>query len=369
MIDVSVITPTFRREREVVESVRSALGQARHGVSVEVIVLDDSPEGSAREGVEGIGDPRVRYLKREIPSKGRPAIVRNEGVKLARGRYVHFLDDDDRLADGASKAMVAALDARPDAGVAVGWVVPFGDDPVALEEKRSYFARAAKIGASTPSSLRTVATIMFKGTLMVNSACMIRRELVEPDSSPQPTAATASHHGSAQLGRYRRTPTTTAPATDAPTPANTNCSRCAPNSGVAAITASPAARYRALLLTANRNTRVRVPASCDAGGWQVAGENGFTGRRPDRCGRRDRERTSAEQPVRTCGAAGDIRPCWRRGGVRAAVPPRGRRDGRRVARQCRDGVGAGRRVRRLRHRVAGRRAGVLRQHHPRVRGR
>jgi GT2 family glycosyltransferase len=180
MIDVSVITPTFRREREVVDSVRSALAQAQHGVSMEVIVLDDSPEGSAREGVEGIGDPRVRYLKREVPSKGRPAIVRNEGVKLARGRYVHFLDDDDRLADGASKALVAALDARPDAGVAVGWVVPFGDDPVALEEKRSYFARAAKIGASTPSSLRTVATIMFKGTIMVNSACMIRRELVEP---------------------------------------------------------------------------------------------------------------------------------------------------------------------------------------------
>ena len=177
-VDVSVITPTFRRERQLVEAVRSALGQ--EGVTVESLVLDDSPEGSARGAVDGIGDPRVRYAKREVPSGGKPALVRNEAVRLARGRYVHFLDDDDRLADGALQAMVKALDARPDRGVAIGWVVPFGDDPKSLEEKRVYFERAAKVGASQPSSLLTVATILFRGTLMVNSACMIRREYIEP---------------------------------------------------------------------------------------------------------------------------------------------------------------------------------------------
>jgi GT2 family glycosyltransferase len=176
--DVSVITPTFRREKLVVEAVRSALAQ--EGVSVESLVLDDSPDGSARAAVEAIGDPRVRYLKREVPSGGKPALVRNEAVRLARGRYVHFLDDDDRLAEGALAAMVQALDARPDRGVAIGWVVPFGDDPRSLEEKRVYFERAARIAARQPSSLLTVATILFRGTLMVNSACMIRREHVEP---------------------------------------------------------------------------------------------------------------------------------------------------------------------------------------------
>lgn len=176
-IDVSVIIPTHRREREVVEAIGSVLEQET--VSVEVLVLDDTAEGSAAAAVGGIADERVRYIRRGTPSGGRPALARNEGARLARGRYVHFLDDDDRLAAGALAAMVSALDATPRAGVAVGWVVPFGDDPAALDEKRRYFERAARIGAAVRSRLRTVAIILFRGTLMVNSACMIRRELIE----------------------------------------------------------------------------------------------------------------------------------------------------------------------------------------------
>ena len=184
-IDVSVITPTFRREGLVVEAVRSALGQ--QGVTVEVIVLDDSAEGSAREAIAAIGDARVRYVKRDVPSNGRPAIARNEGAAMARGRFLYFLDDDDRVADGALAAMVGALDANPKAGVAVGWVVPFGDDPAWLANKRSYFERAARVGASLRSRWTVVATILFRGTLMVNSACMMRRELFAPLGGYDPT--------------------------------------------------------------------------------------------------------------------------------------------------------------------------------------
>lgn len=177
-IDVSVITPTYRREKEVVDAVRSALRQ--EGVRVEAIVIDDTAEGTAREAVQALGDERVRYQKREIPSKGRPATVRNDGARLAQGRYLHFLDDDDTLVPGALRDLVQALDARPDRGVAIGRVVPFGDDPDWLHDKRTYFERVARIGASTPSSLWTVAHILFLGTLYVNSACMVRRELFEP---------------------------------------------------------------------------------------------------------------------------------------------------------------------------------------------
>jgi GT2 family glycosyltransferase len=173
-INVSVITPTFRREKQVVEAVQSALGQ--QGVSIEVIVLDDSPEASARAAIAQLSDPRVRYIHREVPSGGKPALVRNEGAKLARGRYLHSLDDDDKLADGALKALVDALDARPEVGVALGWVLPFGDDRAWLENKQAYFEDAAKIGAEIRSSIALVAQILFRGTLMVNSACMIRRE-------------------------------------------------------------------------------------------------------------------------------------------------------------------------------------------------
>jgi glycosyltransferase involved in cell wall biosynthesis len=177
-VDVSVIIPTYRREQDVVLAIRSVLAQ--EGVSVEVLVMDDTPEGTARAHVEALGDPRVRYTVREVPSKGRPAVVRNEAVPLAVGRYLHFLDDDDTMIPGAYAAMVAALDAAPDKGIAVGIVVPFGDDPEWLADKTAYFQRAARIGPKIRSKWRFVAQIMFRGTLMVNSACMIRRELFAP---------------------------------------------------------------------------------------------------------------------------------------------------------------------------------------------
>jgi len=173
-IDVSIIIPTFRRPIQLAEAIQSALAQK--AVSVEVIVLDDSVEGSATDAVASIGDARVTYVKRVKPSGGKPAIVRNEGIRLAKGNYVHFLDDDDRLSPGASQALVSALDQHPQAGVAFGWVVPFGDDPVALKDKSEWFQRAARIAKASPSRYRTVATILFKGALMVNSACMIRRQ-------------------------------------------------------------------------------------------------------------------------------------------------------------------------------------------------
>jgi len=44
-IDVSVVMPTHKRKKEVVEAIRSVLRQ--EVVSVEVMVLDDTPKGPA----------------------------------------------------------------------------------------------------------------------------------------------------------------------------------------------------------------------------------------------------------------------------------------------------------------------------------
>ncbi|NLE87556.1 MAG: glycosyltransferase family 2 protein [Myxococcales bacterium] len=175
-VDVSVIIPTFHRERELVEAIDSALSQ--QGVEVEVIVLDDSPEASARSVAAAIDDPRVRYVARATPSGGRPAYVRNEGIELATGRYVYCLDDDDHVLPGALEALTDALDAAPQAGVAFGRVESFGPDPQIVESYRVWFDWAARAAARVSrSSWLTAGTILFRGTLIINSVCMMRREL------------------------------------------------------------------------------------------------------------------------------------------------------------------------------------------------
>jgi glycosyltransferase involved in cell wall biosynthesis len=156
--------------------VRSALSQ--EGVAVEVHVLDDSPEGSARPAIEALGDARVRYTQRAVPTGGKPSVVRNEGGRQATGRFIHFLDDDDRVATGAYAAMSSALDASG-AGVAFGLIEPFGEEASAVSSEQRYFADAAR-RARRAAALRSprwmVTNMMFRDTVLVNSACLIRRE-------------------------------------------------------------------------------------------------------------------------------------------------------------------------------------------------
>jgi len=181
MIDVSVVIPTFRRRELLLEAIESALRQT--GVSVEVIVVDDSPEGSARDAVEKITDRRVRYFQSETPSGGKPALVRNYGAHKATGRLIHFLDDDDLVAQNYYRDAVAAFEAHPGCGVVFGQIQPFSvPDSAALVHERKFFntaARRTRFWSSLGSRWAMTASLLFMPTLLVNSACLIRREHVQ----------------------------------------------------------------------------------------------------------------------------------------------------------------------------------------------
>jgi glycosyltransferase involved in cell wall biosynthesis len=146
-VDFSVVIPSFRRPKPLGEAIASVLGQP--GVSVEVIVIDDSPEASAEGVVAAIGDARVRYLNNPAPSGGWPSSVRNLGWPLAQGDFIHFLDDDDIVPDGHYAAVKKIFAARPDVGVVFGRIEPFGDAPEAqLQQERAFFddrARRARL--------------------------------------------------------------------------------------------------------------------------------------------------------------------------------------------------------------------------------
>jgi GT2 family glycosyltransferase len=173
-VDVSVVIATYRREHLLLEAISSVTSQ--RGVDVEVLVVDDSPEGAAGDGVRALRDPRIRYVHRAEPSGGRPGAVRNDGVALARGPLVHFLDDDDRLVDGSLAALSAAI-RETGVGMGFGRVVPFGDDPVIREQERAYFEKAADISRHIRGRHWFAAQLMFGSMPLINSACTVRRDV------------------------------------------------------------------------------------------------------------------------------------------------------------------------------------------------
>jgi GT2 family glycosyltransferase len=176
--DVSVVIATCRREVFLLEAIESAL--AERSLRLEVIIIDDSGDQSAKPAVERIGDPRVRYIGRHENSGRRPGLVRNQGARVARGKFLYFLDDDDRVVAGALGVLVGALDSNADAGVVFGRVVPFSDDPDVLAHERAFFERAAVRAARLRNSRRRFAALLlFDDTCLVNSACMVRRDVFE----------------------------------------------------------------------------------------------------------------------------------------------------------------------------------------------
>jgi glycosyltransferase involved in cell wall biosynthesis len=177
-IDISVVIPTFRRPRELTEAVTSALAQ--DGAAVEVIVVDDCPDGSAADAIAAIGDPRVRYLRNDHPTGGKPAVVRNLGWPRTSGNLIHFLDDDDLVPEGHYRAVMQAFERFPTVGVVFGRIEPFGD-PAQLPAEHAYFARAARRAAAARRfgpRWAYAARMFFDETLLVCSAAIVRRECV-----------------------------------------------------------------------------------------------------------------------------------------------------------------------------------------------
>jgi glycosyltransferase involved in cell wall biosynthesis len=172
-VTVSVIIPTFHRESVLLEAIGSVLRQS--GVTLQLIVVDDSGKGTARDAVASVGDARLLYIARQEPSGGRPALVRNEGASIAQGRYLYFLDDDDLMEADTLSVLVAALDAAPSVGMAFGVVEPFGSDAAVLRQERRYFSKTRRIAQRLRSPREMSTRLVFLSSMIINSACMVRR--------------------------------------------------------------------------------------------------------------------------------------------------------------------------------------------------
>ncbi len=98
--DVSVVIPTFRRPEGIRRAINSVLVQDGVKAMVEIIVMDNDPDASARGIVATLDNaPRWPIVYGHEPNPG-VANARNAALSLARGRLIAFLDDDETACDG-----------------------------------------------------------------------------------------------------------------------------------------------------------------------------------------------------------------------------------------------------------------------------
>ena len=89
---ISIIIPTYNREKYLEESINSALNQNYD--NFEVLVIDDGSTDDTEKMVKSLKDTKLRYYKK--PHTGAPE-TRNFGLSHANGEYIIWLGSDDVL--------------------------------------------------------------------------------------------------------------------------------------------------------------------------------------------------------------------------------------------------------------------------------
>lgn len=99
---VSVIIPVYNVERYLDQCIQSVLAQTYQ--NLEIILVDDGSTDRSGEICDGYAakDKRIRCIHQP---NGGLSHARNEGLRLAEGEYVYFLDSDDWIDSDSLQAM------------------------------------------------------------------------------------------------------------------------------------------------------------------------------------------------------------------------------------------------------------------------
>jgi glycosyltransferase involved in cell wall biosynthesis len=99
---VAVVIPTLRRPISLSRALNSLFQQDKAAELIaEIIVVDNSPEGSAREAVEALASASPAPLIYVHEPRPGVATARNAGVgAVSRSGYIAFLDDDEEAPPG-----------------------------------------------------------------------------------------------------------------------------------------------------------------------------------------------------------------------------------------------------------------------------
>lgn len=111
--DISVIIPTFNREKKIERAIQSVLNQS-YPVK-EIIIVDDCSSDHTEEVVKAIGSDKIRYY-RLTENRGAGG-ARNYGVSMSKCSIIAFHDSDDVWLSQKIEKQMELLETQPDCGL------------------------------------------------------------------------------------------------------------------------------------------------------------------------------------------------------------------------------------------------------------
>lgn len=116
METVSVIIPTYNSRKTIKKTILSALNQTIP--PFEIIICDDGSTDKTKDIIDEFikkYPSKIRYLR--IKHVGLLGVVRNQGLKIAKGEYIAFLDSDDQWMPNKLELQINILIKYPNIGL------------------------------------------------------------------------------------------------------------------------------------------------------------------------------------------------------------------------------------------------------------
>lgn len=167
----SVVIPLYNKERMVEATIRSVLNQTEG--NFELIVVNDGSTDRSAQVVRSITDGRIRLIDQE---NGGVSSARNKGIAQARGKYICFLDADDRWYPDFLSEVLALAKQFPSAGMLCpSYEVKYAN--------RTVHPKFRSVSAEADSLVRDVFEMATGAFWVMNSSCvaMRRRDVLQMD--------------------------------------------------------------------------------------------------------------------------------------------------------------------------------------------
>jgi glycosyltransferase involved in cell wall biosynthesis len=151
---VTIIIPTYNRRGWIGECLDSVKSQTYQ--QIETLIIDD---GSTDGTVEWLrGEPRYSFAQIQVQAKnGGASVARNDGIRMARGELIVFIDSDDALAPNHIETAVRIFQQYPNVGLFCCDSTMIGPDGEVLFDGRTWHQIQAELkNRSLSSGVRTL---------------------------------------------------------------------------------------------------------------------------------------------------------------------------------------------------------------------
>lgn len=170
---ISVIIPSYNRERSLERAVQGVLGQSYR--NLELIVVDDCSTDTSCAIVESIDDPRLSLIRHE-KNQGAGA-ARDTGIRAAKGDLVAFQDSDDNWFPEKLDVQVRHFCDLPDDYVAVFHTKIIYGRSIDRQGRKSYGVRHASCvpGPGHPPESGDMSQAFLWGNFMGPPTVMLKK--------------------------------------------------------------------------------------------------------------------------------------------------------------------------------------------------